>query len=408
MTQVHDVAKTVSPQASSMPELSTLRGWLGVCAVAAGTFAVVTAEMLPVGLLTPISAALRVTEGTAGLALTVTGLVAAVAAPLLTSGFGRFDRRWVVCALLAVLVLGNLAAAWSPIFAVLVVGRVLVGIGMGGVWAMAAAVAVRLVPPESAGTATSVVFSGVAIASVLGIPAGTFLGALAGWRSAFVAAGLLALLVLLMLAALLPSLPADRAVSLRGVLRLSGNPRVRTGLFIVAFLVTGHFAAYTYIRPILEDLAHAHPAMIGALLLIYGIAGILGNFVAGNYVVRAPRGTLLIISAVLSASVLALLTISGSLIVAALLMVVWGLAYGGVSVSSLSWFVASAPSRREGASALLTTVFNAAIAFGALLGGLLADRLGITAVLWLGGALAGTALLTTAFGRAPKAPRAIA
>ncbi|MEV4127534.1 MFS transporter [Nocardia sp. NPDC049707] len=400
MTEVHDVAETVSAQTSS--RLALPRGWLGVGAVAAATFTVVTAEMLPVGLLTPIGATLRVTEGTAGLALTVTGLVAAVSAPLLTSGFGMFDRRWVLCVLLTVLALGNLAAAWSPNFAVFVVGRVLIGIGMGGVWALAAAVAVRLVPPKSTGTATSVVFSGVAIASVLGIPAGAFLGALVGWRIAFVATALLAFLVLLMLAALLPPLPASHAAPLRAVLRLSGNPQVSTGLLLVAFLVTGHFAAYTYVRPILEELSGASSEMIGTLLLVYGIAGILGNFVAGAYAARSPRATLLIISAVLGATVLALFGLGGSRIVAAALIVVWGLAYGGVSVSALTWFAASAPDHREEVSALLATVFNAAIAVGALLGGLVADHLGSTAIPWLGGALVGAALLTTVLGRAPE------
>ncbi|WP_406236136.1 MFS transporter [Nocardia sp. NBC_01009] len=395
MTQVDESASESPAEQDSTP-----RGRLGVVAVAAATFTVVTSEMLPVGLLTPMSDVLQVSEGTAGLSLTVTGVVAAVSAPLLTSGLGRFDRRWVFCGLLAVLVLGNLRAAWSPNFGVLVLARVLVGIGMGGVWAMAAAVAVRLVPPESAGSATSLVFSGVAVASVLGIPAGAFIGALAGWRMAFAAAAGLALLVLVAAAVLLPRLPADRVVSLGGVLRLAGNPRVRTGLLIVTFLVTGHFAAYTYVRPVLEEVSGARSGIIG-LLLVYGIAGVVGNFVAGSYVVRAPRATLVAISTVLAITVIVLPALGGSMLVAGLLMVVWGLTYGGVSVSSLTWVVASAPGFREGVSALLSSVFNAAIAVGALVGGLAADGIGITATMWVGGALAGAAMLNAVFGQAP-------
>ncbi|MFE7796393.1 MFS transporter [Nocardia sp. NPDC057440] len=400
MTQVDEVASEPPAEQDSTP-----RGWLGVGAVAAATFTVVTSEMLPVGLLTPMSDGLRVSEGTAGLTLTVTGVVAAVSAPLLTSGLGRFDRRWVFGGLLAVLVLGNLGAAWSPNFGVMVLARVLVGIGMGGVWAMAAAVAVRLVPPKSAGSATSLVFSGVAVASVLGIPAGAFIGALAGWRMAFAAAAGLALLVLVVAAVLLPGLPADRVVSLGGVLGLAGNPRVRTGLLIVAFLVTGHFAAYTYVRPVLEEVSGARSEMIGVLLLVYGIAGVVGNFVAGSSVARAPRTTLVAISTVLAITVIVLPALGGSMLVAGLLMVVWGLAYGGVSVSSLTWVVAGAPDFREGVSALLTSVFNAAIAMGALVGGFAADGIGITAAMWLGGGLAGAALLTAAFGQAPAGGR---
>nr|WP_280313022.1 MFS transporter [Nocardia abscessus] len=172
MTQVQELV--------AQPPVSAIRGWLGVAAVTAGTFTVVTSEMLPVGLLTPIGAALRVSEGSAGLALTVTGLVAAVSAPLLTAALGRIERRVVLCGLMAVLALGNLGTAWAPTFGVLMGARVLVGVGMGGVWALAASQAARLVPARSVTAATSLVFSGVAVASVLGIPAGTVLGAVAG------------------------------------------------------------------------------------------------------------------------------------------------------------------------------------------------------------------------------------
>lgn len=395
MTQVEEIASPPTRQGSAA------RGWLGVTVLAAATFTVVTAEMLPVGLLTPMGAALQVSEGQAGLSLTITGLVAAVSAPLLTSGLGRFDRRWVFGGLLMVVALGNLGAAWSPNFGVLAAARVLVGIGMGGVWAMAAAMAVRLVPVKSAGSATSLVFSGVAVASVLGIPAGAFIGALAGWRVAFLATAGLAVLVLLAGAAVFPRMPAEQAVSLGGVMRLFGNPKVRTGLLIVAFLVTGHFAAYTYVRPMLEHVSGAGPATIGTLLLVYGIAGVIGNFVAGNAVVRAPRATLLVLSAVLALTVLVLPALGGSLLMAGTLMVIWGLTYGGVSISSLTWVITSAPGFREGASALLTSIFNAAIAVGALVGGLAADVLGVTSAMWLGGALAAAALLTAALGHAP-------
>ncbi|MCX4529580.1 MULTISPECIES: MFS transporter [unclassified Streptomyces] len=384
---------------------SAARGRLGVAAVAGATFTVVTSEMLPVGLLTPIGDALEVSEGTAGLTLTVTGLVGAVSAPLLTPLSGRFDRRAVLCALMAVLAAGNLLAAWSPDFAVLVAARVLVGIGMGGVWAIAAGLAVRLVPPESIGAATSLIFSGIAVASVLGVPAGTYLGELAGWRTAFVSVGALALVVLAALAVLLPRLPAERDVRLGGVVRLVGEPRVRTGLAVVALLVTGHFAAYTYVRPVLEEASGASAGTIGALLLVYGVAGVAGNFAAGAGAARSPRSTLLVIGAVLAATVALVAVLGGSVPAAGVLLAVWGLSYGGVSVSAQTWLLASAPRAREAASALFVGVFNGAIALGALAGGLAADGAGVTAVMWLGGGLAAAALAVTALGKAPASGR---
>ncbi|GLY63384.1 MFS transporter [Amycolatopsis taiwanensis] len=402
MAQTEEVT---AAEAGRPPESPPGKGWPGVAAVAGATFTVVTSEMLPVGLLTPIGDTLRVTEGTAGLTLTITGLVAAVSAPLLTLALGRFDRRVVLCALMAVLAFGNLLAAWSPEFGVLVTARVLVGVGMGGVWAIAAGLAVRLVPPRSVTPATSLIFSGVAVASVLGVPAGTYLGELTGWRAAFASAGGLALVVLVALAVLLPRLPAEQEVRLGGVLGLLREPRVATGLVVVALLVTGHFAAYTYVRPVLEEVSGASAAQIGTLLLVYGVAGVVGNFVSGAGASRSPRATLLVICAVLAATVTLTPMLGGSVLTAAALLVVWGLSYGGVSVTTQTWLLASAPQAREGAAALLVGVFNGAIALGALCGGLAADGAGVTTVMWLGGALAVGALLAVGLGRAPATGR---
>ncbi|WP_067541779.1 MFS transporter [Nocardia crassostreae] len=410
MTQVDDIANLPPAQGSrTEPDpgrTASPRDWLRVAIVALGTFTVVTSEMLPVGLLTPMSTDLRITEGVGGLTMTVTGLVAAVSAPLLTAWFARFDRRWVLCALLTVLALGNLAAALAPNFGVMIMARVLVGLGMGGVWALAAGLAVRLVPARSVGAATTMVFSGVAVASVLGIPAGTFLGALAGWRAAFATAAGVAVLVLIAVAVLLPALPAEQVVGLRGGLRRAADPRVRTGLLVVAFLVTDHFAAYTYIRPVLEEVSGASAGAVGTLLLGYGIAGVLGNFVAGSRAIKAPRATLIVISAVLALAALGLPAFGGTAVSTAALILVWGLAYGGVSVSTQSWMLLAAPDARDSVSALFVGVFNAAIALGALVGGQAADHLGITSPMWLGGALAFAAALTVILGAAPRAERA--
>ncbi|MFH9660181.1 MFS transporter [Streptomyces sp. NPDC017248] len=379
-----------------------------MAAVAAGTFTVVTSEMLPVGLLTPMSGALGVSEGTAGLTLTVTGVVGALSAPLVTSAVGRIDRRVVLCSLMLLLAAANVLAAWSPNFAVMMAARVLIGIGMGGVWSLAGGLGVRLVPAKSVGPATSMIFSGIAIASVVGVPAGAYIGELAGWREAFLAVAGLALLVTVAMAVLLPRLPAEQAVALGGVMRLAGNPRVATGLAVVALLVTGHFAAYTYVRPVLENVSGVQDSLIGALLLVYGIAGIAGNFLVGARVGRSVRGVLLVISAVLAASVLLVPLLGLSVAGAAILLVTWGLAYGGVSVSTQTWLALAAPEAREGVTSLFVGVFNGAIALGAFVGGQVVDGLGTRSVLWLGGALALGALAVTALGRvpAPAAPAA--
>lgn len=375
--------------------------WAAVAALAAVTFTVVTAEMLPVGLLTPVGDALAVSEGTAGLTLTVTGVVAALSAPLVAPLFGRRDRRAVLCALMALLASGNLLAALAPSFAVLIVARVLIGFAMGATWAIAAGLAVRLVPPERVGLANSVIFSGIAVASVLGVPAGSIVGELLGWRASFALAGGLALAVLLALSIALPPLPPEAEVRLRGVLGLLRVPPVATGLALVALLVIGHFAAYTYVRPVLEQVAGVGAGTIGTLLLVYGVAGVVGTLAAGICAVRSPRGTLAAVAAAIAATVAALVPLGGSVASAAALLVVWGVAYGGVSVSAQTWLQAAAPDDREAVASLFAGVFNGAIALGATVGGVAADRAGTEAVAWVACGFAGMALVVAALGRAP-------
>ncbi|MFB7632497.1 MFS transporter [Streptomyces sp. NPDC056149] len=385
-------------------------GWPAVGALAAGTFTVVTSEMLPVGLLTPIGRDLGVSDGTAGLTVTVTGVVAALAAPVLTLLIGRRDRRTVLAALMATLTAANLLATYAPNVAVLLVARVLVGFGMGGVWAIASGLAVRLVPERRVAAATSLIFSGVAAASVLGVPAGALVGELGGWRAAFAAMAGVCAVVMVALLVLLPPLPAPGAVRLGGVLGLLRRPPVCTGLVLVVLLVAGHFAAYTYVRPVLEAVAGAQPGQVSTVLLAFGIAGLVGNFAAGAAAARSPRATLLVICAVLAGALMLVPPMgrSAGVLGAAALVAVWGLAYGGVSVSTQTWLMTAAPDAREAASALFVGVFNGAIAAGSLAGGQAADGWGTGGVIWLGGALAVGALLTVALGRAPARKAAAA
>ncbi|MEU6034569.1 MFS transporter [Actinomadura sp. NPDC047616] len=380
---------------------SAARTWLGVGAVAAGTFTVITTEMLPVGLLTSVAATLGVSEGTAGLTVMLPGVVAALAAPVLASATARVDRRIVLCGLMALLAVANTVSALAPSLAVLLLARVLVGLVIGGFWAVAAGLAVRLVPERSVATATSVIFSGVAIASVVGVPAGTFLGEAAGWRTAFAVMTVPALVVLAALVLLLPAMPPVGVARLRDVPGvLLRNARVRVGLALTLLLVTGHFAAYTYVRPVLEEVGGIGAGAVGGLLLVYGTAGIIGNFTAGAAAGRDVRRTLVTVSSVLAAAVLAMPLLGTSPAGAVALLVVWGLAYGGVSVSVQTWFLRSGTSAPEAASAVFVSGFNGAIALGALLGGRIVDSVAVPGVLWTGGALAALAAATVlVFGR---------
>ncbi|MEU9003266.1 MFS transporter [Streptomyces sp. NPDC048551] len=316
------------------------KGWAALGAVSLGIFCLITSELLPVGLLTSVGDALGVSEGTAGLMVTVPGVVAGLCAPLVTVGAARLDRRHVLCVLIALLAAANFAAALAPAFPVVLAARLLVGVSVGGFWAVAGGLAARLVPRRHVGRATALIFGGVPTASVLGVPAGTLLGELGGWRSAFAAVGALGAVTLAAVVLLLPPLPPARRVTARelpDVLRR--NRGVRTGIAVTFLVVSGQFAAYTFVRPVLRDVSGIDASYVSTLLLGYGLAGVAGNFLAGP---RDPRRTLLAVSVVLGVVPAAIALVPGARPGTGLLLV-WGLAYGGVSVSLQRWMLPAAP-----------------------------------------------------------------
>ncbi|MFE6843921.1 MFS transporter [Streptomyces sp. NPDC057686] len=381
------------------------KGWAAVLAVALAIFCLITSELLPVGLLTPVGNALGVSDGTAGLMVTVPGLVAGLCAPLVTVGAGRLDRRLVLCVLIALMAAANLAAAVAPGFAVLLAARLLVGVGVGGFWALAGGLAVRLVPQRHVARATALVFGGVPTASVLGVPAGTLIGELGGWRAAFGAVGVLGLLALAALLLLLPPLPPTRDVTFRELpALLRGNRGVRAGVIVTFLVVTGQFAAYTFVRPVLQEVSGIGAAYVSTLLLGYGVAGVAGNFLAGA---RDAYRAVLVISAALTVVLGLIATLPGAAAGTALLLA-WGLAYGGVSVSLQSWMIKAAPGAAEAAGSLMVAMFNLAIAAGALAGGFAVDGIGAPAAPLTGAALMLVAAVTVGLTVTVRMPRATA
>ncbi|MFF0724846.1 MFS transporter [Streptomyces sp. NPDC004134] len=380
-----------TPQAPQAPARSAVRGRLAVAAVTLGIFTVMTAELLPVGLLTPVGRDLGVSAGTAGLMVTVPGLVAAVSAPLLAVAAGRADRRLVLAGLMALVVAAHAASALAGHFAVVLGARVLLGVSIGGFWAFAGGLALRLVPEREVPRATAVIFGGVSAASVLGVPAGTLTGELGGWRVAFAVVGALALAVIAALVLLLPPLPAERGLRPADLARLPReSAAVRAGLALTVLLVTGHFLAYTFVRPVLQERHGIGDGLVGVLLLGYGAAGLAGNFLAGAAAARNPRRIVLAVATGLAAALAATALLpalpgpagsaaGGGAVPAVLLLGGWGLAYGGVSVGLQSWFLAAAPQAAEAATSLYVAAFCLSIAAGAALGGVLVDAVALGA-----------------------------
>ncbi|WP_421506315.1 MFS transporter [Erwinia rhapontici] len=367
--------------------------WTAVIAVGLATFSVVTTEMLPVGLLTSIAGTLSITTGSAGLMISLPALLAALFAPFVVIASGGIDRRWILCGLLALLVVANLASALAPDLIVMLAARILVGFCMGGIWAIAGGLASRLVPEKAIGLATSIIFGGVAAASVLGVPLGAFIGDVIGWRWAFGIMAIFSALVLAFHLAVIPALPVTGSANLSHFIALLGNRKIQTGLFLTLLLVTSHFVAFTFVRPLLISVSGFDTQWIGGILLAYGIAGIGGNFLAGITAARYTAFTLTAIATGLVLTPLLFIVAGQSVTGGSGVLLFWGLAYGGLSVGLMTWMMKAAPRAVEIAAALYVGVFNTGIALGSWSGGQIVDRLALTDTLWLACGLATAALL---------------
>jgi predicted MFS family arabinose efflux permease len=377
--------------------------WLAVGSIAVGTFAMVTTEFLPIGLLTDIGAGLRVSDGTAGLMVTMPGVLAAFAGPALIVASGRLDRRTVMVTLTAMLVASNLLAAFAPNFGTMLAARLLLGLCIGGFWTFAPGAATQLVASGSQARAMSLVLAGVSAATVLGVPAGALVGTLAGWRAAFGLTGALAALVLAIQVWLLPAMPPARAIRARDLLTPLTRRMAQVGLLAVLFLVAGHFAAYTYLKPLLQQVFGLDANGVTTLLLAYGAVGFLGTFVGGSLVARSVRAAALLAAVLLAAALLLSTLVGSGFLAGAAVVLTWGVAFGMIPVALTGWMMEAVPDAPEAGQALLVSGFQVAIASGALLGGLVVDGWGISSAMLLSGALVlVAAVVVGGLGRAPR------
>jgi predicted MFS family arabinose efflux permease len=371
-----------------MTSSAARRGWLSVTSVALGSFVLVLSEFLPIGLLPAIADDLDVGIGTAGLMVVATGLVGAVAAPVVTVLTSRLDRRVVLVSLTVLLVIADGLAAIAPSFWVLLIARMLLGVGIGGFWAIGAGIAGRLVRPELTIRATSLITAGVSVATVVSLPLGALVSSLASWRLGFVIGGALGLVALVLQLAMLPRIPAQQRVRFATLGSLLRVPRARVGLIAAAFVFAAQFAAYTYIAPYLQQLVGVGPDTVTIALLVFGVAGIVGNFAAGFTLDRSVLGTIGASKFVLAAAVVLLPLLAHSVVGVFVLLVVWGLVWGALPLGMQTWMSTASPAGSETGLALFVTTIQLAIAAGSVLGGAAVSSFGLAADFWLAGGVA--------------------
>ena len=354
--------------------------WGAVFAVTLGVFALITAEFLPASLLTPMAASLGVTEGMAGQTVTATAAIALVTSLVISVLTRNTDRRIVLLSFSVLLVASNLLVAFAPTLSLVLVGRVLLGVAIGGFWTMSAAVAMRLVPEAMVPRALSIIFSGVSVATVAAAPLGSYFGHLIGWRNVFLIATVIGVLAFFWQLVVLPKMAPAGTARMGTLVDVMKRPVMRAGMLSVLLVFTGHFAFFTYLRPFLEVVTGVGVNGLSVILLGFGVANFIGTSLAGFVLERSLRMTLLLMPLAMGAIALALVALGRAPIADALLVALWGMAFGAVPVAWTTWITKTVPDEAESGGGLIVAAVQFAITLGAAAGGLVFDRAGASGV----------------------------
>lgn len=372
----------------------TKNNWLAVFAIAFCGAVFCATEFLPIGILRYISSDLGISDGTAGLMMTIPGILAAIAGPLVTLGIGKIDRKHILWFLTVLLIAANLLAMFATSFTMLLAGRLMFGIGLGGFWAVGLGVASRLVSPGSVGRATSVIFTAISAGLLVGGPAGSFIGEAFGWRYAFGLATALSLLAIMLLSLTLPSLRVTQRVRIADFMLILRSRNGVVGIVAMVLIIVAHFGTYTYITAFLSEKAGFSGTAISATLLAYTFFGLIGNFAGGAASDRNVKNTLVCGIILLLLSIVFMPSLSNNVVLTTILIATWGFAYGIIPIALQIWMIKAAPNAHEGGTALYVANFQTSIALGSFLGGVIIDHAGLVAVMYSGAGAAALSLLT--------------
>ncbi len=373
------------PHAGAQPAF-----WSGVFAMTLCVFALVASEFMPVSLLTPIAADLKISEGLAGQAISVSGAFAVLTSLFVSALAGRMSRKTLLLWMTGLMFVSGLVIALAPNYAIYMAGRALIGVSIGGFWSMSAATAIRLVPTHQVPRALAIFNSGNALATVVAAPLGSYLGAVIGWRGAFFCLAPVALLAFVWQWISLPSMQAEERTAGSGnVFKLLTNPLVALGMTAVSIFFMGQFTLFTYVRPFLETVTRVQVSTLSLILLTIGAAGFLGTILIGAWLKRSFYGTLIVIPLVMAAIAVTLMIFGSWMAGVAVLLGVWGLVATAAPVGWWTWVARTMPDNAEAGGGLMVAVVQLAIGLGSTVGGLLFDMsgyrstFGVSAVLLL-------------------------
>ena len=353
--------------------------WSGVFAMTLCVFALIASEFMPVSLLTPMAADLRVSEGLVGYGIAISGAFAVITSLSISALAGSMNRKTLLLALTGLMAVSGAVVALAPNYFVYMVGRALIGVVIGGFWSMSAATAMRLVPSSQVPRALAIFNGGNALATVIAAPLGSCLGSVIGWRGAFFCLIPIAVIAFIWQSVSLLPMAAERANGSRNVLRLLTSRSVALGMAACGAFFMGQFALFTFVRPFLETVTRVDVSTLSLILLVIGVAGFIGTAVIGTFLKVGLYRTLIVIPILMAAIALALIPLGAGVGAVAVLMGLWGLLATAAPVGWWSWVTEAMPEDAEAGGGLMVAVVQLSIALGSTVGGLLFDGSGYRA-----------------------------
>jgi len=373
-------------------------GTPALMALAISAFGIGTTEFVPVGLLSTLANDLSISITLAGLLISGYAVGVAFGAPILTALTNKMSRKTLLMLLMVTFIVGNSVAAMSTSFGLLLVARIITSFSHGVFFSIGSTIAADLVPENKRASAIAFMFTGLTVATVTGVPLGTFIGQNFGWRSTFWAVAILGLIAIIAISILVPKTLKQAPPS-----KLSDNFKILTnGPLLLAFSITalgygGTFVAFTYLAPILEKVTGFAPSSVSVILLVYGIAVAIGNTIGGKAANRNPLKALTWMF-VIQAIVLVILTFTAPFKIVGIVTIFFLGLLAFMNVPGLQIYVVQlaekyVPSAVDIASALNIAAFNIGIAIGAFVGGLIVDSIGLIHTPWIGGVMVFGAVL---------------
>ncbi|MBF2641540.1 MFS transporter [Listeria seeligeri] len=355
---------------------------LTLLALAISAFGIGSTEFISVGLLPLISSNMDVSISTAGLTVSIYALGVMVGAPVLTTMTAKMNRKNLLMLVMVVFIIGNLISAFAASFAILLTGRVIAAFAHGVFMSIASVIAADVVQPSKRASAIAVMFTGLTVATVTGVPLGTFIGQLFGWRMSFIFIVAIGVIALIANYFLVPkNLSNAKSISLKSIGQVLLNKKIGIVLLMTAFGYGGTFVVYTYLSPMFIKMGYT-ANMIVVLLIVYGIMVAIGNTIGGHFANEKPAKALFVMFSLQAATLLLLQFTSPNPILGLIVVMLMGF-FAFMSVSGLQLYVVELaerylPETVSMASALNISAFNVGIAMGAFIGGLVTEYIGLS------------------------------